>query len=194
MAYDLALFLHISGVLALYAALTVETVGLRGLRRATTGDQARLWLGVMQPLRWLGAAAGVLILLPGLYMAATAGFQGWTAVGLVGLVVMAVMGAALTGSRMARVGPVLGRWNGPFGPDQFRAARDAGLLTSLSTRALLGLGIVYVMTVKPDFLGSAIVATGAAIVGAVGGYVLSREPSGEAVAAGAADDGQAAAH
>jgi hypothetical protein len=38
-AYNLALFLHVVGVLGLFAALTVEGIALRGIRGSLTGTR-----------------------------------------------------------------------------------------------------------------------------------------------------------
>jgi len=82
--YRFALFLHIVGAFGLIAAVTLEAIGLRGLRHATQGDEARMWLGISRRLvsRLAPASLGV-ILLTGLLMTATAwGPQGWIAVAL----------------------------------------------------------------------------------------------------------------
>src|ERR1035437_9146706 len=66
--YSLALFLHIAGVLGLFAGLTIEGIALQGLRHARTGYEARTWLGLLRPLRVIGPAALALILLPGFFL------------------------------------------------------------------------------------------------------------------------------
>ncbi len=47
LAYNLALFLHIAGVLVLFGALAIEGISLRGMRASAGSDEARLWLGSM---------------------------------------------------------------------------------------------------------------------------------------------------
>ncbi len=127
--YHLALFLHIIGAFGLIVALTVEAMVLRGLRRAVQAEEARAWLAGMQVLRILAPAAIGLILLMGLYMLAIAwGPKGWILVALAGLVLIGVLGGALTGTRMSRIGPAVGRASGPL-PDQLlHMLRDPILL------------------------------------------------------------------
>jgi hypothetical protein len=175
LAYNLALFLHIGGVLALFAALTLEGAALAGLRRAMTADTARLWLGLLRPLRWLGPASLALILLAGLYLAAniTAG-GGWIGVGLLGFLVIAVVGGAVTGRRMAAVGPGLGRADGILGEAELKLASDGALAASWCLRVALALGIVLLMTVKPDALPSLFVLVVAGLIGLAGGRILNR--------------------
>ena len=149
--YDIALFLHIGGVLALFAAMTIEGIALRGLRHAITGDEARTWLGLLRPTRLIGPAALVLILLPGLYLAADISVGGgWIAIGLLGFLAIAIIGGAVTGRRMSVVGPVLGRAQGPLSDDLLRLAGDRALAASYAVRLAIAIGIVWLMTLKPD--------------------------------------------
>ena len=70
--YQFALFLHIIGGFGLMAAITVETIGLRGLRQATQRTDALVWLGLSRSIvmRLTPSSLG-LILVSGLYMVAT---------------------------------------------------------------------------------------------------------------------------
>src|SRR5690348_14950546 len=92
--YPLVLFLHILGAFGLTAAITLEAIGLRGLRRAVRTDDALMWLGISRGLvlRLVPASLG-LVLITGLYMTATAwGPKGWILVALASLVLLAVIG------------------------------------------------------------------------------------------------------
>src|SRR4029077_20300903 len=126
--YSIALFLHIVGAVLLFALLTVEGVSLRQ--------------GVMAaPLnRVLGPISAVTILIPGFYMVVSQwGWNGWVVVGIVAWVLIAVAGAA--------TGIVLraGRLN----------IRTAEL--SWAVRVGMALGVVFIMTIKPDLIPSIIV-------------------------------------
>jgi hypothetical protein len=174
LAYDLALFLHVIGVLGLFAALTIEGIALRGIRGSVTGDQARTWLGLLRPLRIVGPLALLLILVPGLYLSATIETGGgWIAAGLIGFVAIGILGGAVTGRRMRVVGPTLGRAQGPLDGPAAEGSRDAALTTSYALRLALALGIVWLMTVKPDFVASLVALGGAAVLGAIAGRTLS---------------------
>jgi hypothetical protein len=183
-AYDLALFLHVVGVLGLFAALTVEGIVLRGIRESVTGDQARTWLGLLRPQRIVGPAALLLILLPGLYLAATIDTGGgWIGAGLVGFVAIGILGGAVTGRRMAVVGPTLGRAQGPLDGPATQASHDAALTTSFAIRFAVALGIVWLMTVKPDFVPSLVVLGGAAILGSIAGRTASDSATAQPIPA-----------
>ena len=177
LVYDLALFLHIVGVLGLFAALAIEGIALRGIRGSLTGDEARTWLGLLRPLRVVGPISLLLILIPGLYLAATIDTGGgWIAAGLIGFLTIGALGGAVTGRRMAVIGPILGRAQGPLEGPASLASHDAALVASYAIRLALALGIVWLMTVKPDFVASLVVLGGAAVFGAIAARALAKAP------------------
>jgi hypothetical protein len=164
--YSLALFLHIVGALGMFVALGLEWTSLNFLRRAATGEQAREWLRVFGSTRWLGPAALVLVLLPGFYMMATTwGGVAWLLVALGTVVLIAVLGASLTGTRFGPIGRAAATASGPLAPDLRQRLNDPLLLLSAQTRGSLLLGIVFLMTVKPGLAGSLITIAIALILG-----------------------------
>ena len=179
--YPLALFLHILGAFGLIAAITVEAIGLRGLRRAVRSEDARMWLGISRGLvlRLAPASLG-LILITGLYMTATAwGPKGWILVALTSLVLLAVIGELGTGIRMSRMGPAVGRASGPLSDELKARLRDPLLVTSIRTRLGLVLGIAFLMTVKPSAVASLVVIAIAAVIGVLAGQIPSRRSRNE---------------
>jgi hypothetical protein len=182
LAYHLALFLHILGAFGLIAAITLEAIGLRGLRQATRREEALVWLGISRNLVMrLAPASLALILVTGLYMMATAwGWQGWILSGLTGLVLLAVVGALGTGMRMARIGPAIGQAPaGSVSDGLRRTLRDPILLASLGTRLAIVLGVAFVMTVKPSGVVALVVVLLAATVGLLVSQVSIRRSSNE---------------
>ena len=179
--YQFALFLHIIGGFGLMAAITVETIGLRGLRRATQSSDALVWLGLSRSIvmRLTPASLG-LILVTGLYMVVTVwGPRGWILVALGSLVLLGVIGAIGTGRRMARIGPMVGRTRGPL-PDELRGMlRSPILLTSLRVRLAMVFGIVFLMSVKPSALASLVVIVVAIALGLLAGQLPAQRGSRE---------------
>src|SRR5258708_6623476 len=111
--YSVALFLHIVGALGLFAALGLEWTSRSFVGRAATGEQVREWLSVLGMTRRLGPTALVLILLPGFYMMATSwGGAAWILVALAAVVLIAILGASLTGARMGPIGRAAGTASG----------------------------------------------------------------------------------
>jgi hypothetical protein len=140
-----------------------------------------MWLGISRGLvlRLAPASLG-LILVTGLWMTATAwGPKGWILVALASLVLLALVGALGTGIRMARLGPAIGRANGPLTDELKAALRDPVLLTSIRTRVALVLGIVFLMTVKPSAVASLVVIAVAAAIGLLAGQIPFRRSRNE---------------
>ena len=171
--YQLALFLHIIGGFGLVAAITVEAIGLRGLRRAAQRNDALVWLGISRGIVMRLAPASLgLILVTGLYMVATAwGPRGWILVALASLLLLGVIGAFGTGLRMARIGPAVGRAKGPLSDELRSTLRDPILLMSLRVRLAMVLGVVLVMTVKPSAGASLLVIVLAIGLGLLAGQI-----------------------
>jgi hypothetical protein len=137
--YSIALFLHIAGAVLLFATLTVEGVSM------LQGNS------VVAINRVIGPISLVLVLFPGLYMVATTwGWKAWVLVGIGAWVVIAVLGA-VNGIRSVRSGGAVGS------------------VASWWTRIGLAAGVTFLMTTKPDLVGSIT----AVLLGAAVGWAVS---------------------
>jgi hypothetical protein len=166
-AYSIALFFHLLGVLALFAGIGHEQIGLRQLRNAPSLAQVREWMTLLRGLRRLDAPAGLIILVSGGYLAQHgAGHHAWVAAGIVGMVVMAALGAAVGRPRMLAIARALSATDGPVSPSLRRLLEDPVLRASAAARAALGLGIVFDMVVKPAAAGAVTVFVIALVIGA----------------------------
>ncbi|MGH2686579.1 MAG: hypothetical protein ACRDJP_14030 [Actinomycetota bacterium] len=165
--YSVLIFAHVLGAVALFAALGIEVVAFRRLRGARTADQARTWMGPLREAGRLGPVAMVTILMAGVWMMALRwGPEPWILIALVGLVVMAVLGAALSRRPMGRLRGSLGDEVDHL-PTDFRALVEGPLRISLWLRLAIAVGILGLMTVKPDALGSLVIMGAAVGVGVV---------------------------
>jgi hypothetical protein len=175
LVYDLALFLHVLGAFGLIAAFSIEGLALRGLRRAEDRSQALSALANMRLVQRFAPGSIGTILVTGLYMMAVSWkAQGWILAALAGLVLIALVGGLLTGVRMARVGPALGRAPQALPPELQAGLRDPMLQASLRLRLALTLGIAFLMTVKPSAPASVLVLALAAAAGWLAGLALDR--------------------
>ena len=176
--YALAVFLHIVGALGLFAALALEWASLYNLRRVATAAQAREWAKLLSALRFVGGPSALTILVTGLYMMATRwGGQGWIGAGLAGLVLIAALGGALSGRRSAAIARTIAGETGTISAGLRQQLHDPVLVLSAWLRTALGLGVVYVMAIKPGAAGS-LTALGVPLaLGLVVGF-----PRGRAVA------------
>jgi hypothetical protein len=166
-AYSIALFLHLIGVLTLFAGIGLEQTGLRQLRNAPSLAQVREWMLLLRRLRRLDGPAALIILVSGGYLAQHgAGHHAWVAAGIVGMVMMAVLGAVVGRPRFLAIAKALPATEGPVSAALRARIEDPVLRASAATRVALGLGIVFVMVVKPSAVGTVIVFVIALLMGA----------------------------
>jgi hypothetical protein len=162
--YSIALFLHVAGALALFAALALEWLGLAGLRRATVAEQVREWARIWQVLPRLGGPAMGTLLVSGIYMAVVTQGQNmwWVGLGLLGMVAMGALGARNTLGLATILSETTAR-GGPLPTDIRGQLTNTRWWAAIRLRVMLGLGVVFLMTVKPGLVGS-LITMGVAVV------------------------------
>lgn len=148
--YSIALFLHIIGALAFFATLVLEWVGLRQIRNATLSEQVRAWLGVLIGASKAGFPSMLATVVTGVYMMVVWGWTPWL-VTTVGALVLMIVLARAAAPRLKALGQSLGAVNDPL------------LWVSIQTRSTIALGIIFLKTAKPEWVGS-LLATGVAVV------------------------------
>lgn len=178
MLYSLALFFHVLGALGMFAALGIEWTGLRNLSKASNTQEARGWLGLFRVLRHFYPASFVTILVTGIYMmAATWGGAPWIAIGFLGLLAMPAIAGTMTARRVRRIGPELGGSVELDGSLRGRLA-DPGLRLSHRLRIGLAVGIIFLMTVKPGWIGSLAAIVAFTALGGLADVVIRRGAEG----------------
>ena len=152
--YSVAVFLHVVGALGLSAALGVEWVGVRNLRRAATVSRAREWIELMRHHRWIERLSLPILLVTGAYLTVTTGGgRPWIGVGLLGLFASAALSMLLSGRRLRSIGRAL-PGDGSLAQALARQLADPVLTLSACLRTALALGIVFIMSTKPDRAGA----------------------------------------
>lgn len=154
--YSACLFLHIVGALGLFAGIGLEQAGLAGLRQARTATQLGEWVKLLTLLRRVEGPAAGLIVVTGLYLAVTGGRrEAWVGLGLLGLLAMAGFGIGVTRPRVGSIARAMASAGRESIPSSLvRRLDDPGLRMAASLRAALGLGIVFLMAVKPGAPGA----------------------------------------
>jgi hypothetical protein len=156
-AYSIALFLHIVGALGFFAALGVEWMTLIQLRRATTVEQIRDWLSAAGSFRRVGMISMLTLLIAGLYMMITVwGGIPWLLVSFVAIALMMVTMGRISSPRLKVIRQEAAAEKGAVSLNLQELVQHPLLWVGMQSRVIIGLGIVFLMTVKPDLAGSLI--------------------------------------
>lgn len=160
--YDIALFLHILGVVLLVGAVTTTLLAILRTQRAATVAEVGSLAAVTKKIDLVIGPAMLLILGPALYMVSQHGddgsiswTSGWVEVALVVFLVMAVLGPTVEAGhakRLVRLASELPE--GPV-PPELDAARRAPAGTYVTFFGISQiLAFLYLMTNKPGLIGS----------------------------------------
>jgi len=169
------LFCHFLGVIGLFSAgIMMHKVGSR-LRRAATVEEARIWLGFARTVAVFFPVSGILILLTGLHLTATAWSFGipWVAVALVTVLTLLPTGPLVQRPRFMAMGKAaMQAGSGPVSPDLRRALTNPLVWGLVYTGSSGALGLLWIMTQKPlGWLGA---AAPVVVLGAAGAFLGSR--------------------
>ena len=177
MWYTVALFVHILGAIGLFVAVSLIIVAFVRMRQASTLEQVREWAAVAHLAGKSLAFIGLVILAPALYMVIIAwGFTApWVMAALITFLLLAIMGAMVNGRTIERVVAMAQAAEpGPV-PDRLRTQLLAPRLwLAEAIRLTLLVGIVCLMTIKPDILFSFLILVGMLILGTLLGTISQR--------------------
>ncbi|HEY7355081.1 MAG TPA: DUF2269 family protein [Ktedonobacterales bacterium] len=181
--YTLALFAHILGVIGLFVGLSFTLASALRLRQARTAAQVREGASGVGIQRGLVPIASLLILLAGIYMTVVAWDWAppWILVSLAALIVMGVLGA-VSARRLEAIKKAAAEVSGEAIPPALkRQLADPVLLTAVLTACAVGLGVVFLMTTKPDLIGSLIALAAALVLGVVSALFWRRPAEARAL-------------
>ena len=164
--YSIALFLHIVGALGFFVALGLEWTSLRHLRLATTVEQVREWLRIPTEMGRVEMISMVILLASGIFMMITV-WHGvaWIFVALGSLVPISVLAMAVGRPRMKAIERSLAAEHGTISPTLHQLLHHPLLRIDIQTRIAIALGIVFLMSVKPDLIVSLLTIGVAIIIG-----------------------------
>lgn len=173
--YDLALFLHLLGVVLLVGAVTTTLVAMLRAQTAGSVGALRTLTGVVKKIDVVIGPATLLILASGLYMVARHGddggihwTSGWVDVAIGIFLLMSVLGPTVESGHAKRLLQAVSQLpDGPV-PADVDALRRSPLATHVSLFGTAQIvAFLYLMTNKPDLVGSLVACGIAAAAGAV---------------------------
>jgi len=176
--YTIVLFVHVVGAIGYFLSIGTQLFILVGLRRAQHVEQVRAFIHLNNLSGPFGAGSAVVLLAAGLYLALSAWslLTGWILVALISLLLIVPTTAVLIAPRRSALVKQLER-SAPDGALSLALSQrlhDPILLATLLTVAALLLGIVFLMTTKPELAGSLIVMAVALMLGVASGLLVSR--------------------
>jgi small-conductance mechanosensitive channel len=176
--YNIVLFVHVIGAIGYFLGMGILLFILLGLRRAQRVEHVRALIHLNDLSAPVSAASAVLLLVTGLYLALTAWslLTSWILVALISLLLMVPTSAVLIAPRRSAIVKQLAREapDGELSEAQERHIDDPVLATVCTTVAALLLGLVFLMTTKPNLVGSLIVIVVALLLGLAAGVLVSR--------------------
>jgi uncharacterized membrane protein len=176
--YNIVLFFHVIGVIGYFLGMGILLFILLGLRRSQRVEHVRALIHLNELSAPFSAASVVLLLVTGLYLALTAWslLTSWILVALISLLLMVPTSAALIAPRRSAIVKQLAREapGGELSEALERHLDDPVLATVCTTVAALLLGLVFLMTTKPNLVGSLIVVVVALLLGLAAGVLVSR--------------------
>ena len=184
--YHVMLYIHLLSLLVGFSAGMIETVCLLRLRAADTLEAAAPWGQLAGQIEKAFPVAIVGLFVTGAYMTSDVWSWGdsWIVLPLVGLAVLSVQGPLVAGRRGHAVkAALMANGPGPLGPEAQRMTRDRALWSAAMTNLAVVLGIIWVMTVKPDWAGAIATLVVAYAVGLALAARMTREPAVEDVSA-----------
>jgi Predicted integral membrane protein (DUF2269) len=168
--YALALYAHFLGLIGLFVGYGLEWTASSLLRRSAAADEARSHLRIYRLSLPISGPALLLLILSGGYLAALTGSMklGWMSASLLAIVLAVLVGFALLMPRMKRIRAALPEGSAVLPAAALVRVQDPLIVTLIRVRFFLALGIVYLMTVKPQaFSTSLFVLLAAVVVGAL---------------------------
>lgn len=176
--YTVILFLHVVGAIGYFLGIGLWLFILLGLRRTQRVEQVRSLIHLTDLSAPLSGASAVLLLSTGLYLALSAWslLTSWILVALISLLLMVPTSAALIAPRRSAIVKQLAREapEGELSRALERHLDDPVLATVFTTVVILLLCLVFLMTTKPNLVGSLIVMMLALLLGLAAGALVSR--------------------
>lgn len=176
--YNVALFIHFLGLIALFAGFAIyQRAGMR-LRSANVLVEARIWLDLLMTTRGMFLGGSVMLLLTGLVMAWIRWREPipWMTVAIVGLIAISMLAfIANRGLRpFARPTALHVRVSDPVPSDLTRAIEERSQWIMMGAANGMALAIVWLMITKPGWLMSISILLALALLGAAMAARLTR--------------------
>ncbi len=155
MIYLIALFLHVSVAVILFATLGAEWLSIVNLGRAASTENIRLFTFTFSILKKLYSYSLLLILITGVYMMATVWKHGaWMVFGFIGMVLLGAIGGKATNKQVKLIEKGVTEQANSISTELSELINNNRLIYSICSRTAIALGIIFLMAVKPGLIVS----------------------------------------
>lgn len=178
MLYDIILFLHIVGTVLIFATFGISLSALLTMLACKNFSEVRRLSHLAVKADGIFPIGTLLILIPGLYMTFTqwGWSHAWINLSLVLLIVLMVMGPIINLPRLKAIAYTADHASAETSfVTMQQTIKNKVLWLSIVTMTMITTAILYMMTIKPELLGSIVVTVLAFIAGPVIGKFLSRK-------------------
>lgn len=168
--YSYMLFLHILGVLIMFAAVGTLFFGMINMLHAKDTPSLKVWAKLAVKMDSFLPISVILILFPALYLVMTTwGWDvAWINVSLAALIIMTLAGPIINLSRLKAIAAaVASETNDTPSKAVQQIVRNEVLWCSGTIMMVEVLGIVYLMVVKPALVGSIVTLIVCACIGVI---------------------------
>ena len=177
-SYVIVLFLHIIGAAGMFAGIGMEGVVLLNLKKADSVSQVLSIGDSMKIMKIIFGISAVLLLFSGLYLVIESwGWTAWVVTGLVLLISLSGYGS-MTGKKIITYILSLNREQQKLPAEAKNIIGAPKLLQSYKIRALLAIAIIFIMTLKPGWVGTISTVIVASLLG-VASASTSKEKANE---------------
>ena len=154
--YNLALFVHLLGLIAFFGAFILLQNAGRRLRAATTWQEARPWLDLLRQVS--GMLIGGLLMMgaSGIYMTHKLwSFSApWVICGIAAAVLLMIAHPLTAGRRLGELRRMAAENHGVVGADERALLAGPSLWAPVFAMNGAALGVVWIMASKPGLMGS----------------------------------------
>ncbi|WP_409300743.1 hypothetical protein [Peribacillus sp. SCS-155] len=180
MLYNVMLFFHILGTAVMFIAVGITLTGMIAMLHARNTETLRNWAQVAVKMDGLLPFSVILILLPGLYLAISSWGWGaaWVNISLAVLIAMTIAGPIIN---LRRLKAILEAANNEKSstPSTYvlEKVRDTVLWKSVVIMTLLAVALLFLMTMKLDYIGSLVTLAIGVITGIFAANILLKNTS-----------------
>ncbi len=164
--YLIALYVHITGALAMFAGLGIEGIVFKSLKNSSSPQEAVPWLGAMRILRIVFGYSAVSLFLTGIYLVILSwGWNSWVLTGLILLIALSGYGSTKGKKIAMSIASLINNTTQSIPLEVKKVIADPFLMTTYKLKITIALGIIFMMTTKPGWIGSIVILAAAIAVG-----------------------------